>query len=234
MTIAEVLAELKKHDGDSTKLTEEQRAFLLEYSEPTPTVDNDAIRAARKRAEDKLAKREAEMQVQMETLREEMEELQQGTQGQQTDWQKQHEKLQAKMEAMQKQLSEETAAHEKTKRTAAINRLSAGVKWVDGISDNDRMMFLNTAFADVDSDDLSDTSVTQGVLKQFQEERPWAIQANAVSGTGDVSKGQAPHLAQNNKVDFNTLLAQAKSDPDAVLKNIDAIEVAHQQGVMAQ
>ena len=234
MDIQTALAELKKAEGDWSKLSDEARAAVMGYEPPDTsgllTAEEADSRAARARR--KAEKERDEIKAQLEELTEQAEELRNAGSTKKSDAEKQVEKLTRQLEKATADLDTTRKAADATARQAAIESLGSRIKWMDGVAPGVRETLLKAQFAEVETDDLRDASVVDPIAKAFTDANPSLIQAGAGSGAGAMRSNGATGATGTQSINVAELMRKAKSDPDAILKSADAMFAGVESGAV--
>lgn len=181
MKIKDVLAKV----AEGSELTDAEKEFISSYEEP----DVDAVANARGKKERlKLEKRVAEAEALIAEKEAELEAASEGS-SEMEKLQKQLEKAQAKIEKAENDLKAANDSHSKTLRDNAIKSLN--VPWLADVPNEYRDTVMQAAFADIDTEDLSDGSVTKPILDKVVETQARFINSGVSGGSGSNDAGKS-------------------------------------------
>lgn len=182
MNIKTLLAKAAKGE----ELTDEERAFLQNYN------PDDALAAARKKAEERQSAAEARVK-ELETKIGDLEgTIKKAGDAKKTEVELMAEtvkRLEQKLDAQDKALKEANEQAKAQARQAKVNKLFAGVKLVDGV---DRDMVANAftgKFADLSDEDLDNASLTTPLIDTWKEGNRALVADDSGHGTGGPAKG---------------------------------------------
>jgi hypothetical protein len=172
--IKDVLAKIAKGE----ELSEAEKTFIESYEEP----DLDAAANARSKKErlKHEAKRE-ELDAKILELEAEAEEAKAG--GSELEkMQAMVDKLTAKNEQATQLLDAEKSARAESTRSNALGKVA--IPWMDGVNDSYRQTVLTSAFEGIDTDDLSDATVTSAIVEKIVADNASFINSGKSGGAG--------------------------------------------------
>jgi len=186
------IKDVAKKVADGGELSDAEKEFLSSYEEP----DVDAVANARGKKERlKLEKKLADKEAEMAELQSEVEAAAEGS-SELDKLQKQLEKANAKIEKAEAELTKERETLAATTRANALKSLN--VSWMDDVPSEYRDTVLTTSFNDIDTDDLSDASVTKPILDKLIETQARFISSGVQGGAGS-GKGESGHSTESKK-----------------------------------
>ena len=204
MKIKDVLAKVAKGE----ELSEDEKAFVESYEEP----DLDAAANARSKKERlKHEKAREDLQAKIEALEESAEEAKAG--GSELEkMQAMVEKLTAKNEQATQLLDAEKSARAESQRSNALGKVA--IPWMDGVNDSYRQTVLTSAFDGIDTDDLSDATVTGAIVDKIVAENASFINSgkSGGAGTGAGEKGTAQNTGKFTAENVGQLKGQELLD----------------------
>jgi hypothetical protein len=214
--IKDVLAKIAKGE----ELSESEKAFIGTYEEP----DLDAAANARSKKErlKHEAKRE-ELDAKILELEAEAEDAKAG--GSDLDkLQREVEKLTAKNEQATQLLDAEKTARAESQRGNALGKVK--IPWMDGVNDSYRQTVLNSAFEGIDTEDLSDATVTGSIIEKIVADNASFINSgkSGGAGTGADEKGGKPNSGKFTAENVGQLRGKE------LIENLDAAWAAASQG----
>jgi len=202
MNIKEVLAKVTAEET----LTEAEKEFLVEYNEPD--IDG-AVNARSKKERLKSDKKLSERDTLIAEMKEELELANEG--GSELEKMKRDmEKQAVKLAKLTSELETETTAHGSTKRNNALGRID--IPWMNGISNKYKDTVLAEAFDGIDTDDLSDDTMTSSVITKLVEENANFIDSGAKGGTGTKVTENGKKLSGSKTVWTRAKIAEAAKD----------------------
>jgi len=210
--IKDVLVKIAKGE----ELSEDEKAFVESYEEP----DLDAAANARSKKERlKHEKAREDLQAKIDALEESAEELKAGGSDLEK-LQREVEKLTAKNEQATQLLDAEKTARAESQRGNALGKVQ--IPWMDGVNESYRQTVLKTAFDGIDTDDLSDATVTGAIIEKIVAENASFINSgkSGGAGSGTDEKGGSPDAGKFTADNVGQLKGQE------LLDNLDAAYAA--------
>ena len=211
MKIKDVLAKIAKGE----ELSEDEKAFAETYEEP----DLDAAANARSKKERlKHEKARDDLQAKIDALEESVEESKAG--GSELEkMQRENEKLVAKFEQSTQLLEAEKTARAESQRSNALGKVA--IPWMDGVNDAYRQTVLATAFDGIDTEDLSDATVTGAIIDKIVADNASFINSGKSGGLGTGGESASEHKKTSDGV-FTAPVLESKT-PEAGRQAISEI-----------
>ena len=216
------ITELLKKVANGDELTDEERAEIASYQEPDPS---DAIGKVKKIEREKAQKREAELSAELESLREQIDDMETGT-NKADQLAKKIERLEKKHKEALDRFEAEATAHRGTKRDIQIENLLNKHTWVDGEARNIAKSALQEKLKDVD--DLSDATETDPALAGLVDSDFGKRLIMARSSGGSGSEGSSG-VNPGSTATFSIQQIQEMT-PDEFKENEAAILKAEREG----
>lgn len=200
------------------------QAALRDQVEAAVKAQTDSIAAAaRKDAEAKLkaeGDRAAQLQAQLDEIN-----AKTGTE------EEQHEKrlqaLQAQIETLNSDLKGERERANASARNAEIRRIRAGLNFnKDTVTDDYAEYLVNTAFADLSTEDLANEGVVKPILDTLQTGNPQLFAAAVPSGAGSNGGAGGAGGVQTVSTESLTQMALNANTPEEIAKAQEQLQAA--------